>query len=105
MRYTAAGRAIGEPEQALYWAKHEAKEARIELDEYEKELRRQGRRQAQEQLDAQLESEKWEQIKEMIAENHTLYAPNDPEYWSPTAWEYAPSCIVCGNCSKCSRCE
>ena len=98
MRYTAAERAIGEPEQALYWAKHEAKEARIELDEYEKELRRRSRRQAQEQL----EDMKWEQIKEMIAENHSLHAPGDPEYWSPTAWDYAQlmrNC-ACGSCGQ-----
>ena len=85
VRYTAAEKAIGEPEQALVWAKLEAKEARIELDEFEKEQRRQGRRQAQEQL----EDLKWEQIKEMVAENHSLHGPDDPEYWSPTAWEYA----------------
>jgi hypothetical protein len=85
VRYTAAERAIGEPEQALYWAKYEAKEARIELDEYEKAQRREGR---QRLLEAQ-EAEKWVQIKEMIAENHTLYAPTDPEYWEPDAWEYA----------------
>ena len=77
VRYTAAEKAIGEPEQALVWAKLEAKEARIELDEFEKEQRRQGRRQAQEQL----EDLKWEQIKEMVAENHSLHGPDDPEYW------------------------
>lgn len=71
MRYTAAERAIGEPKQALYWAKHEAKEARIELDEFEKAQRRQGRRQAREAEEA----EKWEQIKEGIAYNNTMLCP------------------------------
>ena len=85
MRNTAAERAIGEPKQALYWAKHEAKEARIELDEFEKAQRRQGRRQAREAEEA----EKWEQIKEGIAYNNTMYAPGDPEYWEPDAWEYS----------------
>ena len=85
VRYTAAERAIGEPEQALYWAKFEAKEARIELDEYEKAQRREARQ----QLHEAQEAEKWVQIKEMITENHTLYAPTDPEYWEPDAWEYA----------------
>ncbi|MDC0525790.1 hypothetical protein OAO87_02230 [bacterium] len=85
VRYTAAERAIGEPEQALYWAKYEAKEARIELEEYEKAQRREGR---QRLVEAQ-EAEKWEQIREMIAENHALHAPTDPEYWEPDAWEYA----------------
>ena len=80
----AAARATGEPEEALFWAKHEAKEARFELDEFEKAQRRQGRRRAQEAEDA----EKWVQIKEMIEENHTLHVPNNPDYWEPDAWEY-----------------
>ena len=84
VRYTAAEWAIGDPEQALFLAKHEAKEARFELDEFEKEQRRQGRRQAREAEEA----EKWEQIKEGIAYNNTLHAPSDPGYWEPDAWEY-----------------
>ena len=73
------------PEQDLVWAKLEAQEARIELDEYEKEQRRQCRRRAQEAEDA----EKWEQIKEGIAHNNALYPPGDPGHWEPDAWEYA----------------
>ena len=41
VRYCAAERAIGDPEDALFWAKHELKEARFDLDEYEKERGRQ----------------------------------------------------------------
>ena len=84
-RYVTAERAIGGPEQDLVWAKLEAKEARIELEEYEKELRRQSRMQAREAEEA----EKWEQIKEGIDYNNAMYAPGDPEHWEPDAWEYA----------------
>ena len=85
VRYTAAERAITEPEQTLYWAKYEAKEARIELDEYEQAQRREGR---QRLLEAQ-EAEKWEQIKEGIAHSNVMYPPGDPGHWEPDAWEYA----------------
>ena len=81
--YVAAERAIGQPEQALVWAKLEAKEARIELDEFEKEQRRQGRRQAQELEEA----EKWDQIKEGIEHNNAMHAPGDPDYWDPDVQE------------------
>ena len=84
-RYIAAEWAIGGPEQALVWAKLEAKEARFDLDEYEKELRRQGRRRAREAE----EEEKWEQIKEDIECNNTMHPPGDPGHWEPDAWEYA----------------
>eukprot|EP00966_Prymnesium_polylepis_P237013 5481509-Prymnesium_polylepis.1 len=80
----AAVRAIGEPEDALFWAKHEAKEARIDLDEYEKGQRRQARRATQEFVNA----EKWEQIGGAIAENNALYIPGDPEYIALTVEGY-----------------
>eukprot|EP00966_Prymnesium_polylepis_P158305 3659189-Prymnesium_polylepis.1 len=57
-------------------AKFEAEEARRDLDEYEKEQRRQGRRMAQEFMN----QDKWEQIDEAITANNALYNPGDPEY-------------------------
>ena len=86
-RETAAEWAIGQPEQALYWAKYEAKEARIELDDYEKEQRREGRQRLQEAMQKAEDEEKWRRIEEGIRMNHQLNAPGDPEYWDPDAWE------------------
>ena len=86
-RLLAAGRAIGPPEDALHWAKHEANEARIELVEYEKERGRQGAWQLQmASMDAEHE-EKVRQIEAGIANNNALYNPGDPGYWDPTPQE------------------
>ena len=71
--------------QAITVPLHRPARLRIELEEYEQAQRREGR---QRLVEAQ-EAEKWEQIRDMIAENHTLHAPTDPEYWEPDAWEYA----------------
>ena len=84
-RRVATERAVGAAEDALFWTKHAAKEARIEYDEYEKEQRRKGRMLRKEAEEA----EKWSQIKEGIDQNNALYAPGDPEYWAPDVWEYS----------------
>ena len=87
VRYMAAEHAIGGPEDALFWAKHEAKEARFDLDEYEKERSRQDAWQAQmAMMDAEHE-EKVRQIEEGIAQNNAMCSPGDPEYWDPTPQE------------------
>ena len=83
-RLRAAVDAVGAAEQAQFWAKHEAKEARIEYDEYEKAQRREGRRRAKEAE----EEKKWRQIAEGINHNNAMHAPGDPKYWEPDAWEY-----------------
>ena len=49
-------------------AKHEAKEAHIELDEYEAELRRKGRFQRKQAEEA----DKWSQIAQGIAANNCI---------------------------------
>ena len=64
-------------------AKHEAKEAHIELDEYEAELRRKGRFQRKQAEEA----DKWSQIAQGIAANNAMHSTDDPEYWEPDAWE------------------
>jgi hypothetical protein len=71
------------PEDTLFsgiWAKHEAKEARIDLDEYEKERRRQDAKALQMADMAAAHEEKVRQIEEGIAANNALYNPGDPEY-------------------------
>ena len=83
-RYIAAERAIGEPEQALVWAKLDAKEARIELDEFEKAQRRQAREAARESINEQ----KWAQIGEAIAHNNATCNPGDPDYIALTVEGY-----------------
>eukprot|EP00966_Prymnesium_polylepis_P148812 3438210-Prymnesium_polylepis.1 len=63
---------------ALFGANDVLKEARLDLDEYEEDQRRQhvARRMAQEFVN----EETWEQIRGTIAENNALYNPGDPEY-------------------------
>ena len=90
-RYVAAERAMGDPEQALFWAKHEAKEARFDLNEYEKERSRQDAWQMQmANIDAEHE-EKVRQIEAGLAANNALCnpgsGPGDPGYWDPTPQE------------------
>ena len=88
-RLLVAERAIGPPEDALHWAKHEANEARIELEEYEKERSRQDAWQLQmADMDAEHE-ENVRQIEAGIANNNALYNPGDPGYWDPDAREAA----------------
>ena len=85
-RRVATVRAVGDAEVAYHWVNHEAKEARIELREYEEECVR---------LDSYVvemaESEmKWEQIRQGIDANNACYNPGDPEYWEELNWwEYA----------------
>ena len=89
LRYCAAEFAIGDPEQALFWATHELEEARFDLDEYEKEGGRQDAWQLQmANMDADHE-EKVRQIKAGIANNNALCNPGDPEYWDPNPQEAA----------------
>ena len=89
LRYCASERAIGDPEQALFWATHELKEARFDLNEYEKERGRQDAWQMQmAKMDAEHE-EKVRQIEAGIAHNNALYNPGDPGYWDPDAREAA----------------
>jgi hypothetical protein len=88
-RLLAAERAIGPPEDALHWAKHEANEARFELKEYERERSRQDVWQLRmADMDAEHE-EKVRQIEAGIANNNALYNPGDPGYWDPDAREAA----------------
>ena len=89
LRYCASERAIGDPEQALFWATHELKEARFDLNEYEKERGRQEAWQMQmANMDAEHE-EKVRQIEAGIADNNALCSPGDPEYWDPDPQEAA----------------
>ena len=84
VRYTAAERAIWPYEKAVREAKFEAEEVRRDLDEYEKEQRRQGRMMAQEFVN----EGKWEQIRGSIAANNALHNPGDPEYIALTVEGY-----------------
>ena len=100
LRYCAAERDIGGPEQALFWATHELKEARFDLDEYEKERGRQDTWQLQmANMDAEHE-EKVRQIEEGIAANNALCIPGDPGYWDPTPQEAGILYRLWGNCSE-----
>ena len=87
-RLLAAERTIGDAEEAQFLAKHEAKEARIELDEYEAELRRKGRFQRKQAEEA----DKWSQIAQGIAANNAMHSTDYPEYWEP-----GRSSMACGN--------
>ena len=84
VRLNAAVRLISDCEMALFAAKDVLKEARFDLDEYEKDKRRQARRVAQEFVNEQ----KWEQIGEAIANNNALCNPGDPEYIALTVEGY-----------------
>ena len=89
LRYCAAERAIGEPEDALFWAKHELKEARFDLDEYAKERSRQDAWSLKmAMMDAEHE-EKVSQIEAGIAHNNAMCNPGDAEYWDPDPQEAA----------------
>jgi hypothetical protein len=83
MRRCAAERAVGDAEMGLFQAQYEAKEARIELTEYEEAQREQAAR----QLRAADEQEKWSQIAQGLASNNAMCTPDDPEYWEPDADE------------------
>ena len=89
MRLNAAQRAMGEPEDALFWAKHEAKEARFDLDQYEKECRRREDSAIRSGLLQAAHDRKVRQIEASIAANNALCNPGDPEYWDPGAGEAA----------------
>ena len=84
VRLNAAVRLISDCEMALFAAKDVLKEARFDLDEYEKDQRRQARRVAQEFVNEQ----KWEHIGEAIANNNALCNPGDPEYIALTVEGY-----------------
>ena len=75
MRRVAAERAVGSAEMAQYATDYEAKEARIELQEYEEECAR------RDEFDLEMadNEKKWEQIKQGIADNNACHTPDDPE--------------------------
>ena len=81
LRYCAAERAIGPPEDALFWAKHELKEARFDLDWYEKERGRQdaclaeAKAKLAEQEAAVCRAEKWAAFQARLDDHFLNYTP------------------------------
>ena len=70
-------------------SKHEAKEAHIDMWEYEKER---NRKEAWQQKMADMDTEHEEKVRQIeagIADNNALYNPGDLGYWDPDAREAA----------------
>jgi hypothetical protein len=82
-RLLAAERAVGDAEEANYWAKYEVKEARIELKEHDDEHARK----ADFEREKAESAEKWGQIAQGISAHNACYNTWDREYWEPDAWE------------------
>ena len=57
--------------------------ARIDLDQYESDRRRNEKMAAEMAAD----TERARQIATAFAYNHSMYSPDDPEYWDPDPWE------------------
>ena len=80
-RLLAAGRAIGDAEEADDRAKFELKEARIELKEHDDECARM----AEYERERAESEEKWAQIKAGVSAHNALYNTWDREYFKPDA--------------------
>ena len=94
-RYITAERDLGPFEDGVFWAEHAAKEARIDLHEYERACVEKDRW----QLEMAELDEQWCKMQECIEEHNEDYDSDDPEYWGPELLEH----MAVKRCPKCQK--